>query len=107
MANCKDEFLKETNGKKVLCAEITFERYYYCGDRLTKEAILPIGYSDAAMQDFLQTIDYQYDSGYGVQEVYGTIWYADGTWSEREEYDGEEWWEHRSCPQIPDELKGA
>ena len=32
----------------------------------------------------------------------GTIWYTDGTWSDREEYDGDEWWEHRVCPEIPD-----
>lgn len=106
MANCKDDFIKETNGKNVLCAEITNGCGYWDNER-KKKAILPIGYSDAAMQNFLQAINYQYDSGYGGQEVYGTIWYADGTWSERGEYDGSEWWEHKSCPQIPDDLKGV
>lgn len=106
MANCKDDFIKETNGKNVLCAEITYGRDYWDDER-KKKAILPIGYSDAEMQNFLQAINYQYDSGYGGQEVYGTIWYADGTWSERGEYDGSEWWEYKSCPQIPDELKGV
>lgn len=46
-------------------------------------------------------LDFEYDSGYGGQELYGTIWYEDGTWSERDEYDGSEWWEYRSCPEIP------
>ena len=106
MANCKDDFIKETNGKNVLCAEITNGRGYWDDER-KKKVILPIGYSDSAMHNFLQAINYQYDSGHGGQEVYGTIWYADGTWSERVEYDGSEWWEHKSCPQIPDDMKGV
>lgn len=106
MANCKDDFLEETNGKEILCAEVTFGKDYW-GDELKKIAILPIGYSVSVMQNFLEAINYQYDSGYGLQEVYGTIWYKDGTWSERGEYDGSEWWEHKSCPTIPNSLKGA
>lgn len=38
-------------------------------------------------------LDFDYDSGYGGQELFGHIWYADGTWSNRGEYDGSEWWE--------------
>lgn len=106
MANCKDDFIEQTNEKTVLCAEITYGCDYW-DDELKKKAILPIGYSDAEMQNFLQAINYQYDSGFGAQEVYGTIWYTDGTWSERAEYDGSEWWEYKSCPLIPDELKGV
>mgnify|MGYP000630626643 CR=1 FL=1 len=49
-------------------------------------------------------LDFEYDSGYGGQNLFGTIWYEDGTWSERGEYDGSEWWEHRERPQIPEEL---
>ena len=34
------------------------------------------------------------------------IWLMEeGTWIERGEYDGSEWWEYRECPSIPDELK--
>jgi hypothetical protein len=29
----------------------------------------------------------------------------DGTWSERGEYDGSEWWNYQKCPDIPSELK--
>lgn len=106
MANCKDDFLEETKDKNVLCAEIVYRRYYWDDDR-KKEAVLPIGYSDAELQIFLSAINYEYNSGYGSQEVSGTIWYTDGTWSERCEYDGSEWWEYKSYPQIPDALKGA
>lgn len=39
-----------------------------------------------------------YDNGYGSQELFGTIVFKDGTWLERGEYDGSEWWEHRKLP---------
>lgn len=42
-----------------------------------------------------------YDSGYGGQELFGTLWFSDGSWADRGEYDGAEWWEHRSFPAIP------
>lgn len=42
----------------------------------------------------------QIDSGYGAQELFGYIWYNDGTWSERAEYDGAEWWEHKIAPNF-------
>lgn len=44
----------------------------------------------------LASIDY--DNGYGGQELFGTIVFKDGTWLERGEYDGSEWWEHRKQP---------
>jgi hypothetical protein len=51
-------------------------------------------------------LDFNYDNGYGGQELYGTIWYVDGTWSERGEYDGSEWWDYREVPEVPSYLKG-
>lgn len=105
MANCKDDFLEETKNKNVLCAEIS----YGCDnveDGRKKKAILPIGYSAVEMQNFLRAINYEYDAGHGNKEVFGTIWYTDGTWSERGEYEGAEWWKYKSCPQIPDEMTG-
>ena len=46
-----------------------------------------------------------YDAGFGGQELHGIIWYADGTWSERYSYDGEEEWVHCHVPEIPEYLK--
>lgn len=42
----------------------------------------------------------EYYDGYGCQELAGVIWYTDGTWSKRGEYDGLEWWEHKRRPSI-------
>lgn len=54
------------------------------------------------LEEVLPLLDFEYDNGYGGQELFGNIWYTDGTWSERGEYDGSEWWEYKACPPIPD-----
>jgi hypothetical protein len=60
--------------------------------------------SYAPLQDFHEKFDVEYDSGYGSQELYGTIWMLDGTWWSRCEYDGSEWWEHHVCPEYDADL---
>lgn len=50
---------------------------------------------------FLELLDFNYDSGYGQQELMGCVWFTDETWLERGEYDGAEWWEYRSTPIVP------
>ena len=45
-------------------------------------------------------MNFEYDNGFGGQELYGTIWLKDGTWCTRGEYDGSEWWEHHERPDI-------
>ena len=39
-------------------------------------------------QSFLNDLNFEYDSGYGGQELYGTVWFKDNTWAGRGEYDG-------------------
>lgn len=65
------------------------------------------GFSEQDYHQFLQRIDTDYDAGYGGQELFGTIWYTDGSWSDRREYDGAEWWEHQTAPDYPDEFNHA
>lgn len=48
--------------------------------------------------DFLCSLNFEYDNGYGIQHVYGTIVFKDDSWLERREYDGSEWWEYKSVP---------
>lgn len=96
MKNCKTEFLEQTKDKDILCSIIErdgFEANHLC-----------IGYSLEDFANFLDKINYEYDNGFGSKEVYGAIWYTDGTWSVRGEYDGLKWWEHKVCPEIPKEL---
>ena len=51
--------------------------------------------------EVMSKLDFDYNSGYGKQDLFGIIWHEGGTWSERTEYDGMEWWEHKKCPDIP------
>jgi len=100
MINAKKEFLEEVKSKDVLCAKITIGRDYY---NCLRCYILRSGYSETEINQFLQSLDFEYDCGYGNQELDGHIWYKNGTWSERSEYDGSEWWEHKSYPPVPEE----
>jgi hypothetical protein len=99
--NAREEFLSHIGGRKVLCAQIKHGDDY---DDDSKVFNLTTGSTEEDRTQFLTDIDFEYDSGYGGQRLFGTIWYEDGTWSERGEYDGSEWWEHRERPQIPEEL---
>lgn len=101
--NAKEEFVRHTTDRPVLCATI---KYRDCWDYESefKPSILKTGYTDDEYTSFIESLNYDYDSGYGGQELYGVIWYIDGTWSDRGEYDGSEWWEYFKCPQIPELL---
>lgn len=73
--------------------------YVHCD----KDAVLP---SNRTIEDevkFLETLQsINYYSGYGIQELYGTIVFKDNSWLERGEYDGSEWWQRCQTPKEPD-----
>jgi hypothetical protein len=113
--NAKEEFLEHIEDRKVLCAYIKksseidqlmeIDEYLFNnGDRPNLGSILHKGYSQEDFDEFLKSIDFEYYNGYGGQELFGTIWYEDGTWSSRGEYDGSEWWRHFEVPEILEEL---
>jgi hypothetical protein len=87
----------------IKCVQITHKVDY--DNENNVNVYLPIGYTQDEVIDFhKKLLNINYDSGYGMQELYGTIWYVDGSWSERREYDGSEWWEHQVCPPVPEHL---
>ena len=102
--NCKEEFLDAIVGHELLCAAIRYSKlkYYSCDDE--KTVLLPVGFTGTDSEHFLKELDFEYDNGWGSQEVFGIIWYKDGTWSDRHEYDGSEWWAYITCPEIPEKL---
>ena len=55
----------------------------------------------SALANALRLLDFCYDSDFGGQELFGTIWLKDGTWLERSEYDGSECWDHKIRPEMP------
>jgi hypothetical protein len=101
--NAKAEFLRHIKDRKILCAVIS---YADCWEfqRKTKDYELPVSYAQEQYNEFVNSLDFKYDAGYGGQELFGTIWYTDGTWSDRGEYDGSEWWNYHVCPNIPENL---
>jgi len=61
---------------------------------------LPLLYTDEQWNEFLEFMDREYYSGYGGQELFGTVVCEDGAWLERGEYDGSEWWEIHRFPDL-------
>lgn len=55
--------------------------------------------------DFKHLADFKYDASYGIHEIQLelTIILNNGTWLERREYDGKEWWVHCTAPTQPKE----
>ena len=62
---------------------------------------LPLTYTQEQYAKFMLSLDFSYDNGYGGQKLDGKIWFKDGTWADRGEYDGSEWWNYHKCPYIP------
>lgn len=110
MRNCSEEFKTHVGDKKIKCAVVRLylknEDYVPKEKRKTHEFFLRTGHSLQELYSFLDKMNIEYDGGFGTQYLFGTIWYQDGTWSERGEYDGSEWWEFRRCPEIYEELIG-
>lgn len=103
MRNAKEEFKRHIEGSpRVVAVEIGREHY---SSENCFEVLLKTNHSEDDYLKFLDTLNFSYDSGYGGQELYGTIWYEDGSWSERGEYDSSEWWEYKKTPVIPNKLQ--
>ena len=94
--NARQEFIDAVkNYAKIKCAVIYTEKQ--------DAKILKVGYSAKEYDEFLDKLDFEYDSGYGGQNLFGHIWLEDNTWLSRGEYDGSEWWEYNAVPEIPTE----
>ena len=100
----KIEFLLHTKDLKVKCAYVV-KGGWYSPDDYADRINLPVEYTEEQYNEFLEKLDFQYDSGYGTQYLEGMIWYENDAWSERGEYDGSEWWEYKQMPIIPEFLK--
>jgi hypothetical protein len=98
--NAKQEFISHIGNRKVKCVNL-YRNNYDDGEAFE----LGCGYNIDEWNNFLEKLDFNYDSGYGSQQIFGTIWYEDETWSDRGEYDGSEWYEYHICPEIPIKLK--
>lgn len=99
--NAREELLRILDNAQVKCASISYGNDYPEDESI--KIILKINYTKKDYIDFMSKLDFSYDNGFGGQNLFGTVWLEDGSWLERGEYDGSEWWEHKILPPIPKE----
>lgn len=92
--NAKAELLYQLEKHNLTVKDIAYIRinlFKYEGyvDKINKENI--------DIED-LNVLDFNYDDEYGGQNLYGFVLFANGSWLERHEYDGFEWWEYKKAP---------
>jgi hypothetical protein len=94
--NAYEEYITHIEDRAVLQAII-----YKGGGYYNKPSVYALLLNDAMYDKFISQLKaIEYNDGYGGQELFGVIWYKDGTYSERSEYDGSEWWSYRSMPDF-------
>jgi hypothetical protein len=93
MRNAKEELVDKLNSinKKIEWANI---------DYIGKMFILKRGFSKEDYNNFLNSLDFNYDNGYGGQCLFGNVVFENKTWLSRGEYDESEWWDYNECPEI-------
>lgn len=71
----------------------------------TLEDVLWVGgeHFTIPMESFVAAADTEYNCGFGAPEVAQdlVIVLKDGSWLERADYDGSEWWEFKKSPRMP------
>ena len=91
--------LNETRGI-LLSNNKTFDDVIFIGDRTT--------HTRMTVKDFLEHANVEYNGGYGIEEINTKlILVGKDFWLERHEYDGSEWWEYKSMPNINDFVDGT
>jgi len=104
MRNARKELEQLLKGKaKVKCASI--ERFRKCDYKEPfQKSELKVNHTEEELESFLKSLDFEYNAGFGSQELFGTVWLEDGAWCTRGEYYGSEWWKYHKLPEIPEEL---
>ena len=78
----------------------TFDDVIFIGDRTT--------HTKMTVKDFLEHANVEYNGGYGIEEINTKlILVGKDFWLERHEYDGSEWWEYKSMPNVNDFVDGV
>lgn len=97
--NAKEEFLNTTKDVTVIAASIEKLSYFHDDKNFYKLKLL---YNQKDYNIFLKSLDFEYDDGYGSQNLSGIIFCENNIWFERGEYDGSEWWEKHKYPNLKD-----
>ena len=99
------EILKKQKekGLDLVCAEIQHEVGW--GEDHATKIELKLAHTPEEAEAFFDALNFNYNDGYGTQELYGTVWLTYGVWLSRWEYDGSEGWQVNRCPGIPNYLR--
>ena len=101
--NAKQELIGAIGNRRIKCATIQYsDGMEYDFEVKIKVYDLKVNYNDIDYKNFMDSLDFIY--GYGMQYLSGYVWFDDGSWLERYEYDGEEYWYHKELPEIPTHL---
>jgi len=117
--NAKEELLNCIKLEDIKCAIITKlngfrfdDDYDYHYDDIDNDELeefnkikLNVNYTNEELEDFLHSLDFNYDNGFGSQELGGIVWLKNDSWLSRGEYDGSEWWQLNMLPDIPEEIR--
>ena len=78
----------------------TFDDILFVGDKFD--------HARMTVKEFLEHANFEYDDGYGNEEINtDLILVGKDFWLERGTYDGSEWWEYKSMPNVNDFVDGA
>lgn len=100
-----DEIKRFLNQIKQLpvCAEIEYVRDVCT---VSQTAALRKGYTECDLACFYDSLHIEYNRNTDMQNVFGTIWFADGSWATRQVYDdGFEQWAWISRPPTPSQCE--
>lgn len=91
--NAAEELIKHVGERTVAYGKVIR------GDDMTDSEYLAVAFgSHDEYLAALPLLNFKYDHGFGGQNLFGWVVFDDGTWLERGEYDGSEWWEYKQCP---------
>lgn len=98
--NVMEELMEASEGRTIKAATLTLENGWGEAGAVVELRV------NGDHSDFWRALsNLRYDSGYGTQYLFGAVWFTDGTWLERHEYDGAESWRLKFVPAIPERLR--
>lgn len=86
-------------GTKIICATINTDQFGPWDEKDSKPYILRQGHTPFELEEFLNSLNFEYSSGYGSIGLYGTVWFTNHIWMDMNMY-----WEIHRYPGIPLEL---
>jgi hypothetical protein len=91
LTNAKQEFLDFIKEKPaVKCAWVEYSPSFTSEE---KRYILNPDYTRKEFEELLNCLDFDYNAGHKIYPcIFGVIFFSDGTWAERDEYEGAEKW---------------